>query len=190
MDRKQRNHLLKQNLIAFIFILFVGFISGNLFGTFLNYVRQIIPWDGAIVSILVLGIEAINYLNFVILNNEEKQQRLFRRLFEIQPTQSKIVINLLEFLLLPFEVIYQYFDPYFLLSLLSWQLPFIEKAKKEQRNPNRRIPKEPLYIKVLQFLKIYELQTQLKIVLFIRFLNLFKLGLLLGIFIDAFKVGS
>ena len=47
-----------------VFALFLGFVCGNLFGTFLNYFRNFVRWDGLIISFTILTIEFINYLNF------------------------------------------------------------------------------------------------------------------------------
>jgi hypothetical protein len=54
-----------QNIVTVsIFTLFFGFVCGNLFGTFLNYFRNFVQWDGLIISLTILIIEFINYLNF------------------------------------------------------------------------------------------------------------------------------
>lgn len=98
-----------------IFFLFFGFICGNLFGTFLNFFRNFIYWDGIIILITILFIEFINFFNYTNQNNN----KIFKML---------------------------------------------------------------VYLKKLNINK--------KNIFFIQILNFFKLGLLLGFFTDAFKVGS
>ena len=47
-----------------IFFLFIGFLIGNLFGTFLNNFRIFIIYDGFIILIIVLIQEIISYLAY------------------------------------------------------------------------------------------------------------------------------
>ena len=54
-----------------LFTLFVGFLIGNLFGTFLNTIRYFIFWDGLIIFIILSIMEL---LNFILYN---KAKRLF-----------------------------------------------------------------------------------------------------------------
>jgi len=98
-----------------IFFLFFGFICGNLFGTFLNFFRNFIYWDGIIILITILVIEFIHFFNYTNQNNN----KIFKML---------------------------------------------------------------VYLKKLNINK--------KNIFFIQILNFYKLGLLLGFFTDAFKVGS
>ena len=53
---------IKNNFVIYVFLLFLGFICGNLFGTFLNFFRCFISWDGFIIILIILTIEFINYL--------------------------------------------------------------------------------------------------------------------------------
>lgn len=50
-----------QNFSIAIFCLFLGFLSGTLFGTFLPFLRIFLPWDGLILLVLLFLIEVINY---------------------------------------------------------------------------------------------------------------------------------
>jgi hypothetical protein len=93
-----------------IFFLFIGFLLGNLFGTFLSWIRTLVPWDGFIVISLLFFIEIISYIRY------HKAGRSF---------------------------------------LILWKFPFSFKKR--------------ILWKSFNFLKI---------------------GLMLGFFIDAFKVGS
>ena len=47
-----------------IFFLFVGFLLGNLFGTFLPLIRLLFPWDGFIVLIILFCVELISYIRY------------------------------------------------------------------------------------------------------------------------------
>ena len=44
----KKKHLLKSFFAPSLFWLFLGFMGGNLFGTFLDMLRTFIVWDGAI----------------------------------------------------------------------------------------------------------------------------------------------
>ena len=117
-----------QNIVIFsLFSLFLGFVMGNLFGTFLNTFRNLLNWDGLIISMTILIIEFINYLNY-----------------------KKKAVNLI--------------------------------LKKNSNTLVNERPFETLFTLVNKKMK-----TKLN---FIKFLNFYKIGLLLGFFIDAFKVGS
>jgi len=52
-----------------LFTLFVGFLIGNLFGTFLNTIRYFIFWDGLIIF-LILSI--MELLNFILYNKAKR----------------------------------------------------------------------------------------------------------------------
>ena len=52
---------LKTNFSLSLFSLFLGFLSGNLFGTFLTSLRTFLPWDGWIVCSLLFCFEVISY---------------------------------------------------------------------------------------------------------------------------------
>lgn len=47
-----------------LFCLFLGFVCGNLFGTFLNFFRTYIIWDGFIMMLSLILIEVLNYVSF------------------------------------------------------------------------------------------------------------------------------
>lgn len=47
-----------------LFLLFLGFVFGNLFGTFLNFFRTYIIWDGFIMMLSLVLIEVLNYVSF------------------------------------------------------------------------------------------------------------------------------
>ena len=110
---------IKKNFVIHIFLLFLGFICGNLFGTFIIFFRFYTSWDGFIILLLILIIEVIN---FIIYTN----------------------------------IFYNY-----KLNIFYY------------KNKKKNIHKKKFF-----FYKN------------LNFLNFYKMGLLLGFFIDAFKVGS
>lgn len=69
-----------QNLLIFsLFFLFLGFVFGNLFGTFLNFFRGFLNWDGLIIGSTILIIEFINYLNY---------KKQFKKPFQMHPLEN------------------------------------------------------------------------------------------------------
>ncbi len=126
-----------------IFTLFFGFVCGNLFGTFLNYFRNFVQWDGLIISLTILIIEFINYLNFCFTKASLKTLNYDNQ--SLQPVQDKL----------------------------------IEQTKNFTRD-SILITKRRLSGKLSLLNKRY----------WVKILNFYKIGLLLGFFIDAFKVGS
>lgn len=117
-----------RNIVALsIFALFLGFVCGNLFGTFLNYFRHFFKWDGFIISITILFIEIINYITFKTGISFENQLADHSEILQ-KPN-------------------------------LGWRT---RHFKQWSLNPYSGI----------------------------KIVNFYKIGLLLGFFIDAFKVGS
>ena len=108
--------LIEKYFIIYIFLLLLGFICGNLFGTFLIFFRFYTNWDGLIIILTILIIEFINFI--------------------------------------------------------TYRKPF------KYRKLNNF------------FLKIYKKKNFFLLFKNFKFLNFYKMGLLLGFFIDAFKVGS
>lgn len=70
---------IKKNFIIYIFLLFLGFICGNLFGTFLNCFRYYIYWDGFIILLVILLIELINYLIYMKTFELKKQNKYLKK---------------------------------------------------------------------------------------------------------------
>lgn len=128
-------------ITKYIFFLFLGFLLGNLFGSFLNIFRKLIIWDGFLILILLLIEEIISYLMY---------HPIKKALFSTLHYSS-------------FNVIKKKFDDYFFRNSIN--LTTFHSRKKN----------------TIFFTK--------KIIL-IKSLNFFKIGILLGFFVDAFKVGS
>jgi hypothetical protein len=107
---KEKFSFFQMSFSSAIFFLFSGFLGGNLFGTFLNAIRTLIPWDGFIVVSFLFFVEIISYIRY------HNEGRFF---------------------------------------LILWKFPFSYKKR-----------------------------------IFWKNFNFLKIGLMLGFFIDAFKVGS
>lgn len=161
-DFRKKSQLFEKTFVSSTFFLFFGFMCGNLFGTFLSFFRNTIPWDGAIIVLILLFIEWVNYLNFVILNKRE----LTPPSPENQKSLFLLSLNQIGFLI-----------PRSLDKLNSLINPKIKKKAKFKKQWAHFFKKRVLFI-------------QRKRNSIIRLLNFYKLGLLLGFFIDAFKVGS
>jgi hypothetical protein len=122
--------LFKTYLTRSVFFFFLGFMCGNLFGTFLVFFRQWIIWDGFVILLTILFIELIHYLNFYVFKSDYD--------FKLYDTQYQPPSNI---------------------------------------NTLNKSINRPLF-------------DQFHFKIGIRLLNFYKLGLLFGFFIDAFKVGS
>lgn len=124
-----RSQLSLDKFTRVLSLLLIGFLIGNLFGTFLNTIRKHIMWDGAVILFLISIIEISNYN------------------------------------------VYHYKNR----SFLSVRLKKKEKVRfsldTDQRGLSRVRPK---------------VSKQL----FWKSFNFFKIGLMVGFFVDAFKVGS
>lgn len=149
---RKKSQRFEDTFVASTFFLFFGFMCGNLFGTFLSFFRQTIPWDGAIIALILLFVEWINYLHFVILHKRtsipsspEPKPKNFGWMHRL--THSRWLWMRLETKTVRFQPWPRFVKPAFVFC-------------QRQRN------------------------------VAIRLLNFYKLGLLLGFFIDAFKVGS
>lgn len=127
-------------------LLLIGFLTGNLFGTFLNTIRKYIMWDGIIVFFIVSLIEISNY-NVYHKKSKENVLLSFREALK----NRSFLINKQ--------------------SSLPERISFTSR-----KGLNRR------------FLSI--MPEQNKANRFWKFFNFFKIGLMVGFFVDAFKVGS
>lgn len=120
-----------------LFFLFFGFLLGNLFGSFLTFLRQFIIWDGFIIAFLLIIIECINFFNYT-----SKKQMVF---------------------VLP---------------------------KNNLKNSEYSVSRE-LFLANNFFYKLFNNKSLLQEKkLFLKNINLLKIGVMLGFFIEAFKVGS
>ena len=130
-----------------IFFLFFGFLTGNLFGSFLYIFREFLHWDGAIILFLLCLEELISYFTYNFFNKSYYKQ-----------VQEPTLIEQKETFFFRFKKIIK--------KKVSTTCPYIIKNK------------------IKSFKKLLNQNF------FIKTLNLFKIGIMLGFFIDAFKVGS
>nr|YP_009367552.1 hypothetical chloroplast RF20 [Pseudoneochloris marina]ARK14532.1 hypothetical chloroplast RF20 [Pseudoneochloris marina] len=150
--------IFKKILTFSVFSLFLGFVCGNLFGTFLGYFRNYTNWDGFIIMTTILIIEFINYLNY-------KKDDKFSKKTSNKPNNFSNLIT-------PDEL------------KINNNYNF---EKNTKLNTDLRINKTT---KNQKFSNIFLVNKLGKKKHFLKFLNFYKIGLLLGFFIDAFKVGS
>ena len=154
---KTKIYFFQKIVILSLFFLFLGFVCGNLFGTFLQYFRDFTDWDGAIIIVTLVTIELINFLNYKKLNLrfpfgyitlQKKNYQLWRASTQVE---DNVIVN----------------DS----AALRQNKIFNQPLKQGSHEPflKPKFKKENNYIKILNF---------------------YKIGLLLGFFIEAFKVGS
>ena len=74
---KIKTQYLRQNFLNMLCIFLIGFLSGNLFGTILNNLRNWVRWDGFIIVGLIATIEAISYFSY---KNKLRKSYPFKRL--------------------------------------------------------------------------------------------------------------
>lgn len=55
----QTNFVFQKRFVESLLYLFLGFMTGSTFGTFLGYIRPIVVWDGAIIFALLIAAEKI-----------------------------------------------------------------------------------------------------------------------------------
>lgn len=70
---KQKLFFFEKNFSIALFFLFLGFIFGNLFGTFLNKIRSYIVWDGFTILILIILFETISFFTYHKKHNLKKK---------------------------------------------------------------------------------------------------------------------
>jgi hypothetical protein len=126
-----------------LFALFSGFLIANLFGSFLNFLRNFIIWDGFIILFLIMFIELIN--SIIYKNKARKSIFFYFTNFFLAPDNKQ------------FQTIY---------------------SSTSQQNKLQNVHFEKNNFKQVNNLTFW------------KTLNYFKLGFMLGFFIDAFKVGS
>ena len=177
---KKRILIVQNSFSLALFSLFLGFLCGNLFGTFLDTLRIYFLWNGFVAFIILLFIEAINFFVYRIPLTEKINTK-----FSVSNVQNfsnllgrSIKLNL-----------------HFLYALLN---PFLTKRgykAKNLRNNSATQLRMPLgkEVNALQPAQDFLFDNNKKIIFTIyieRSLNAFKIGLLFGFFIDSFKVGS
>ena len=151
----------RQSKAHLISILLLGFLSGNLFGTVLSFLRGFIIWDLFIIATLLFIIELTGYITY-----NPRITRLADRRFACYP---------------PFCA----------------PCPCTEgaRAKRGKSTGSPSCPKgawqgalAPLR-HARQSMQILDLQAHVTLSK-IKAINFFKVGIMIGFFVDAFKVGS
>lgn len=155
-----------------LFFLFFGFLFGNLFGTFVDIFRRLLIWDGFIVAIIILFEEFVSYS---IYKSKKRTLFFFFKNKKIYNSKKNFfflnrVMLLINFLIVNFFNISTFLKQ----NILKVYAIFPEKIKK----------------KMFYCFFFYKNLTTGKNYQMYKNLNLFKIGILLGFFIDAFKVGS
>nr|YP_636265.1 hypothetical protein RF20 [Tupiella akineta]AAV80687.1 hypothetical protein RF20 [Tupiella akineta] len=180
---KKKIKVFQTNVIFSVFSLFLGFVFGNLFGTLLVFFRHFINWDVLIITSTILIVEFINYLNY----NNKKNQQIEKTLSltlqscgenskknrDLKTKKTKWGVKISNFVSNCFYILekrYQNADDF----------TFFDRDRKVLTQENR------FYVSC----KTPNLDEIKKQINFIKILNFYKIGLLLGFFIDAFKVGS
>ena len=156
-----------------LFTLLLGFIAGNLFTTFLGKLRSTFcePWDGLIILIVLFTLEFISFLIYSC----EARLSVTKQSFAKQSNNSKIKTTGFVF---------------------SKKSTFSLYETQENLKKNNSINSHLFYTTTrkpednLFFSKPKAYQSNLSKTFFYKSLNYFKIGLMLGLFIDAFKVGS
>lgn len=133
-----------------LFCLFLGFVLGNLFGTFLVGFRNVFPWDGFIIFSILGFIELVNYGIY-------------------QPRGERNFLSRSESLLTKGEERSEPSVSPFSRSRFREATPSVMRSNTFSERRKGRRGWSTLVWKTFNF---------------------FKIGLLLGFFIDAFKVGS
>ncbi len=177
---EKKLNFFKKNFSISVLFLFIGFFIGNIFGTFLNWLRHFIVWDGLLIFVLLLFFEIIS--SIVYQNNPT---------FVSQPISTG-----------------KTFFPYFFLTkniflkmgLLREKLKEADSSDisilenknfeydtisfKSTNQSNFQIGYKKLRISSTTYFSFF------KNLPIWRLLNCLKVGILFGFFIDAFKVGS
>ena len=181
---KKKFFFTKTNFSDKLFLLFFGFLFGSLFGTFLPSFREKINWDGLITALIIFILEIISY---IVYRSENKTFFLnslvgisvftnLKKIFEKGVTIAKLTLKIMqdpEFEQFKTKTVVQPEQKTFVSSSKTNTLPLKEEAGS---------PSDPW--------KSRFKNSQIKQKIIFKNLNSFKIGIMLGFFIDAFKVGS
>ena len=174
---EKKIYFFKKTFSISILFLFIGFFLGNIFGTFLNWLRHFIVWDGLLIFALLFFFEIISsivyqnnltfasqpvltnkmfFSHFFVIKNLFLKINLLRRKLKatISPRGSATIAEGTDFLIEPTDQ------------------PILQTDNKK----SKKFLTTNFYF--FKSLPIW------------RFLNCLKVGILFGFFIDAFKVGS
>lgn len=203
-----------------VFFLLFGFLTGNLFGSLLNVFQESIIWHGFITIFIIFLVEITNYLIYrqpFAIQNKDKQLKS-QAVYKIKRKIKKKKIRLLNFNRITdslndkikgdnIRMLLYYRNKRFKFPfkqkkknmLFSRQISQFNAKLQEKKNkifslgpPDRKkfyfFFQRKFCFAIPTFAKNFWSNTRAGLV--IKSLNLFKIGVLLGFFIDAFKVGS
>lgn len=155
-----------------LFILLFGFILGNLFPSLLVRIRSFVGWDGLIIVLLVLMLELINCLVYDRSIVKYKDALFFTD--QSNKTSSQLN-NCLEN---PLNS--TFFPQTKQVQSITYKTLFFPQKENHSHIKESNVKKK-------EVVASHEKETKKKTY---KLLNYFKLGLMFGFFIDAFKVGS
>jgi hypothetical protein len=203
-----------------VFFLLFGFLTGNLFGSLLNVFQESIIWHGFITIFIIFLVEITNYLIYrqpFAIQNKDKQLKS-QAVYKIKRKIKEKKIRLLNFNRIKDSLNDKIKGDNIKMLLYyrnkRFKFPFKKKKKnmlfsrqisqfntKLQKKKNKIFslgpPDQKKFYFFFQHKFCFAIPTFAKNFwsntrsgLIIKSLNLFKIGVLLGFFIDAFKVGS
>jgi hypothetical protein len=150
-----------------LFLLFFGFLFGSLFGTLLPSFREKINWDGFITALIIFILEIISYLVY----RSENKHFFLNSLLEV----------------FGFNNLRKFFAKAIKISKSTFQI--MQQPKFKNKTMIQSEQKTLLSLSKMNLKSPFKYsQTRQKLIF--KNLNSFKIGIMLGFFIDAFKVGS
>ena len=165
---------LQKNFPSMLALLLFGFLVGNVFGTFLNTLRFFFIWDVFIIFILIGLLEVLNYTVY----------------------NAKNPLNFLSPFWPPSGPLREQPEPAAGACSCSASLSKKLSTRSDQEQT------EGLYVRATEtgrrrgpFRSISRTESAatrnlVPVKFVVQFLNFFKIGLMIGFFVDAFKVGS
>jgi hypothetical protein len=174
---ERKFHFFKKTFSISILFLFIGFFIGNIFGTFLNWLRHFIVWDGLLIFALLSLFEIISSIvyqeNFTFASQPVSTNKMFfSHLFVTKNLFLKIKLfrRKLKATITPRGSAPITEGPDFTIK------PTNQSTLQTDNKKSKKFLTINLYF--FKSLPIW------------RFFNCLKIGILFGFFIDAFKVGS
>ncbi|RYY00075.1 MAG: DUF565 domain-containing protein [Cyanobacteriota bacterium] len=87
LDLERKSSFFKEIFSFALFTLFIGFLIGNLFGTFLNTIRSFIFWDGLIIFIILSVME---FLNFFLYRKKNRFLTVSQNIYYSETNQTSL----------------------------------------------------------------------------------------------------
>lgn len=174
----------KINFSDKLFLLFFGFLFGSLFGTLLPSFREKINWDGFITALIIFILEIISYIvyrseNKTFFLNSLIEINVFtnlKKFFEKSVTIVKLIFKKMQ------EPEFEQFKTKTMVQ--REQKTFVSSSKTNMLSLKKEAGgfSDPWKSRLKH--------SKIKQKVIFKNLNSFKIGIMLGFFIDAFKVGS